>query len=144
MHGLGPKYESFTTAMLKPPMPLFNDLIPMLHNHELRNKKHFSEELVHNMAFLGEQQHGGGPRLNGGRNKNLNTRGNKHNGQYLRTFPQKGKVLSKLVHKLDQESPMSQLNHPKGKVRHKKIILEERNKPCANIQFNMIYGLEIC
>lgn len=48
-------------TMLKPPMPSFNDLIPMLHNHELRNKKIFKEEPVHTMAFVGHQQNGGGP-----------------------------------------------------------------------------------
>ena len=40
LQGLGPKYESFTTSMLKPPIPSYSDVIPLLHSHEIRNHSH--------------------------------------------------------------------------------------------------------
>jgi hypothetical protein len=40
---LGPEYESFATAMLKPPVPSYADLIPLLQSHELRSKGHQSD-----------------------------------------------------------------------------------------------------
>jgi len=43
LSGLGPEYESFATAMLKPPVPSYADLIPLLQSHELRSKGHQSD-----------------------------------------------------------------------------------------------------
>ncbi|GAV62014.1 UBN2 domain-containing protein, partial [Cephalotus follicularis] len=36
---LGSDYEAFSKAMLKPPVPCYLDLIPLLQNHELRHKQ---------------------------------------------------------------------------------------------------------
>nr|CAD1822622.1 unnamed protein product [Ananas comosus var. bracteatus] len=59
LSGLGPQYESFATAMLKPPVPSYSDLIPLLQSHELRNKGHESNPTNHSMAFI-SQRYGGG------------------------------------------------------------------------------------
>nr|CAD1837421.1 unnamed protein product [Ananas comosus var. bracteatus] len=77
LSGLGPQYESFATAMLKPPVPSYSDLIPLLQSHELRNKGHESNPTNHSMAFI-SQRYGGG-------NKNTNR---KNAGQF---FTSKGK-----------------------------------------------------
>ncbi|KAF7149901.1 hypothetical protein RHSIM_Rhsim02G0228300 [Rhododendron simsii] len=114
LHGLGPKYDNFTTTMLKPPMPSFTDLIPMLHNHELRNKKIFKEEPVHTMAFVGHQQNGGGPRFNGGRNRNWNQRGNTQNGQY-QNFSSKGKGFIQTSPQVGPRKPHVTTESPQGK-----------------------------
>ncbi|KAI9177872.1 hypothetical protein LWI28_020140 [Acer negundo] len=55
LNGLGPRYESFSTAMLKPPVPSYNDLIPLLHSHELRNKSQLSEHVNPTLAFVGQR-----------------------------------------------------------------------------------------
>ena len=56
LKGLGPGYESFVTTMLKPPIPNYKDLIPLLQGHEtmknLHNPSGFNQP-NHNMAFLG-------------------------------------------------------------------------------------------
>ena len=54
LNGLGPRYESFSTAMLKPPVPSYNDLIPLLHSHELRNKSLVSGQANPSLAFVGQ------------------------------------------------------------------------------------------
>ncbi|KAL5698242.1 ABC-type xenobiotic transporter [Ranunculus cassubicifolius] len=41
--------------MLKPPVPSYNDLIPLLLSHELRNKSLLSESANPNLAFLGQR-----------------------------------------------------------------------------------------
>ncbi|KAI9181727.1 hypothetical protein LWI28_017918 [Acer negundo] len=55
LSGLGPQYESFTTAMLKPHIPSYNDLIPLLYSHELRNKSQLSEHANPTLAFVGQR-----------------------------------------------------------------------------------------
>ena len=55
LSGLGPRYESFSTAMLKPPVPSYNDLIPLLHSHELIRASSLSEHPNHTLAFVGER-----------------------------------------------------------------------------------------
>lgn len=55
LSGLGQRYESFTTAMLKPPVPSYNDLLPLLYSHELRNKSVLSEQPNSSMAFVGQR-----------------------------------------------------------------------------------------
>nr|CAD1839536.1 unnamed protein product [Ananas comosus var. bracteatus] len=59
LNGLGSKYESFTTTMLKPPIPTFTKIIPLLQSHELRNKSHY-DDVNHSMAFYGHQSTSGG------------------------------------------------------------------------------------
>ena len=54
LNGLGPRYESFFTAMLKPLVPSYNDLIPLLHSHELRNKSLVSKQANPSLAFVGQ------------------------------------------------------------------------------------------
>ncbi|GAV69076.1 UBN2_3 domain-containing protein [Cephalotus follicularis] len=48
---LGPTYEAFSTTMLKPPVPTYSEIIPLLHSHELRNKHHKPAEVNQSMAF---------------------------------------------------------------------------------------------
>ncbi|GAV58726.1 UBN2_3 domain-containing protein, partial [Cephalotus follicularis] len=48
---LGPTYEAFSTTMLKPPVPTYFEIIPLLHSHELRNKHHKPAEVNQSMAF---------------------------------------------------------------------------------------------
>lgn len=79
LSGLGPQYESFATTMLKPPVPFYADLIPLLQSHELRYKGHQSELVNYSMAFYG-QQYGG--------DNNKNKYNNKKRGQ---SFTSKGK-----------------------------------------------------
>ncbi|PIA50672.1 hypothetical protein AQUCO_01200116v1 [Aquilegia coerulea] len=54
LSGLGPRYESFFIAMLKPPVPAYNDLILLLHSHELIRKSTLSEHPNSALAFVGE------------------------------------------------------------------------------------------
>ncbi|KAJ0084878.1 hypothetical protein Patl1_30692 [Pistacia atlantica] len=41
--GLGARYEPFTTSMLKPPMPSYNEVIPLLQGYETRLNLHSPE-----------------------------------------------------------------------------------------------------
>ncbi|KAL5703559.1 hypothetical protein ACHQM5_022093 [Ranunculus cassubicifolius] len=41
--------------MLKPPVPSYSDLIPLLLSHELRNKSLFCESANPNLAFVGQR-----------------------------------------------------------------------------------------
>ncbi|KAL5701436.1 ABC-type xenobiotic transporter [Ranunculus cassubicifolius] len=41
--------------MLKPPVPSYNDLIPLLLSHELRNKSLLCESANPNLAFVGQR-----------------------------------------------------------------------------------------
>ena len=54
LNGLGPRYESFSTTMLKPLVPSYNDLIPLLYSHELRNKSLVSVQANPSFAFVGQ------------------------------------------------------------------------------------------
>ncbi|KAI8523278.1 hypothetical protein RHMOL_Rhmol13G0060800 [Rhododendron molle] len=59
LQGLGPpQYESFTTTMLKPPMPSFNVFIPLLRSYETRMGLYDSDIQVgaqQNIAFSGQK-----------------------------------------------------------------------------------------
>ncbi|KAK2972647.1 hypothetical protein RJ640_003025 [Escallonia rubra] len=59
LSGLGPKYESFATTMLKPPVPSYADLIPLLQSHELRNRGHQSESFNHSMVYYSQRTSNG-------------------------------------------------------------------------------------
>ncbi|KAK2970476.1 hypothetical protein RJ640_028565 [Escallonia rubra] len=59
LSGLGPKYDSFATTMLKPPVPSYADLIPLLQSHELRNKGHHSESFNHSMVYYSQRTSNG-------------------------------------------------------------------------------------
>ncbi|KAK2971873.1 hypothetical protein RJ640_000890 [Escallonia rubra] len=59
LSGLGPKYESFATTMLKPHVPSYADLIPLLQSHELRSKGHQSESLNHSMVYYSQRTSNG-------------------------------------------------------------------------------------
>lgn len=39
LNALGSDYESFVTTMMKPSIPSFDELLPMVQNHELRVNK---------------------------------------------------------------------------------------------------------
>ncbi|KAJ0100628.1 hypothetical protein Patl1_21736 [Pistacia atlantica] len=43
LKGLGARYEPFTTSMLKPPMPSYNEVIPLLQSYETRLNLHSPE-----------------------------------------------------------------------------------------------------
>ena len=79
LNGLGADYESFTTSMLKPPIPMYVDLIPLLQSQELW-KDNGKSQLNTSMVFFG-QKNGNG---NGG-NKGFK-KGNFHlkEGEFLR------------------------------------------------------------
>uniref|UniRef100_A0A2N9H082 Uncharacterized protein n=1 Tax=Fagus sylvatica TaxID=28930 RepID=A0A2N9H082_FAGSY len=68
LNGLGPRYESFSTAMLKPPVPSYLDLIPLLHSHELRNKSLLIDQPNPALAFVGQ-------RFNSNKGSSFNSRG---------------------------------------------------------------------
>uniref|UniRef100_A0A2N9EXT0 Uncharacterized protein n=1 Tax=Fagus sylvatica TaxID=28930 RepID=A0A2N9EXT0_FAGSY len=55
LNGLGSRYESFSTTMLKPPVPSYLDLIPLLHSHELRNKSFLIDQPNPAVAFVGQR-----------------------------------------------------------------------------------------
>ncbi|KAK2989204.1 hypothetical protein RJ640_001433 [Escallonia rubra] len=59
LSGLGPKYESFATTMLKPHVPSYAELIPLLQSHELRNKGHQSESFNHSMVYYSQRTSNG-------------------------------------------------------------------------------------
>lgn len=65
LQGLGPKYESFTTSMLKPPIPSYSDVIPILQSHEIRNQSHDFSFPNQNVA-LRQQRSNGNNRNNKG------------------------------------------------------------------------------
>jgi hypothetical protein len=71
LNGLGPRYESFSTAMLKPPVPSYNDLIPLLHSHELRNRSLLADQVNPVMAFVGQRSNSN----NKGSQSSFNSRG---------------------------------------------------------------------
>lgn len=55
LSGLGTRYESFVTAMLKPPVPSYNDLLPLIYSHELQNKYVLSEHQNSAITFVGQR-----------------------------------------------------------------------------------------
>ena len=61
LKGLGPGYESSVTNMLKSPIPLYRDLVPLLQGHETM-KNIYNLMLVnqpnHNFDFVGQHSTG--------------------------------------------------------------------------------------
>lgn len=58
LKGLGPNYDSFTTSMLKPPIPSYTDLIPLLQSHEAIKQAHVPHHYTHpkqTEAFVGQR-----------------------------------------------------------------------------------------
>ncbi|KAF8392751.1 hypothetical protein HHK36_023100 [Tetracentron sinense] len=73
LQGLGPKYESFTTSMMKPPVPTYVDIIPLLQSYEIRTQAHEATIFPNqNIAFVSQQK---------GRGNNRNRRNNRGNRQ---------------------------------------------------------------
>ncbi|GMY19468.1 UBN2_3 domain-containing protein, partial [Fagus crenata] len=70
LNGLGSSYESFSTAMLKPPVPSYLDLIPLLHSHELRNNAFLTDQPNPAVAFVGQRSN-----PNRGSQSSFNSRG---------------------------------------------------------------------
>ncbi|KAF8391295.1 hypothetical protein HHK36_023597 [Tetracentron sinense] len=61
LNGLGSGYESFVTTMLKPPTPIYCEIVPLLQSHETMRNLHHSEgygTTNHNVAFLGQRPQG--------------------------------------------------------------------------------------
>ncbi|KAF5448006.1 hypothetical protein F2P56_033514 [Juglans regia] len=52
LNGLGAQYEPFTTTMLKPPMPSYTEIIPLLQGYEILTTLH---EINPTFAFYGQQ-----------------------------------------------------------------------------------------
>ncbi|GKV51885.1 hypothetical protein SLEP1_g58504 [Rubroshorea leprosula] len=60
LQGLGKEYENFVTTMLKPPVPSYHELVPLLKSHEARTQLHDSSaQEVPQMAFYSKQTNGG-------------------------------------------------------------------------------------
>lgn len=59
LNGLGPSYESFTTTMVRPPVPTYDAVIPLLQSHELHSKGHQNLSVNPSMAFYGQKTSGG-------------------------------------------------------------------------------------
>ena len=57
--------------MLKPPVPSYLDLIPLLHSHELRNKSFLTDQPNPTVAFVGQWSNS-----NKGSQSSFNSRGN--------------------------------------------------------------------
>ncbi|KZV38965.1 hypothetical protein F511_40717, partial [Dorcoceras hygrometricum] len=56
---LGPKYESFTTTMLKPPPPSYTELVSLLQGYEQRQTWFSTTAPTHQLAFYGQKQRHG-------------------------------------------------------------------------------------
>ena len=84
LKGLGPGYESFVTTMLKPPIPSYRDLVPLLQGHETMKNIHNPVSVNqpnHNLAFVGQRS------TSFGGNQNFHRRGK----QYSSNFNSKGR-----------------------------------------------------
>uniref|UniRef100_A0A2N9H9U6 Retrovirus-related Pol polyprotein from transposon TNT 1-94-like beta-barrel domain-containing protein n=1 Tax=Fagus sylvatica TaxID=28930 RepID=A0A2N9H9U6_FAGSY len=99
LNGLGPRYESFSTAMLKPPVPSYNDLIPLLHSHELRNRSLLADQVNPAMAFVGQRSNSN----NKGSQSSFNSRG--------RGFHQAGSRPPSTPRNFQQHAPSKNSNH---------------------------------
>ncbi|KZV57610.1 hypothetical protein F511_03070 [Dorcoceras hygrometricum] len=53
---LGPRYESFTTTMLKPPRPSYTELVSLLKGYEQRQAWFSTTAPTHQLAFYGQKQ----------------------------------------------------------------------------------------
>ena len=53
--GLGPQYESFTSAMLKPPVPSYKEIVPLLQCHETRSQSYVNDYTNCSMALFGQK-----------------------------------------------------------------------------------------
>ena len=53
---LGPKYESFTTTVLKPPHPTYTELVSLLQGYEQRQKWFTTNTTAHQLAIYGQKQ----------------------------------------------------------------------------------------
>ncbi|KAF7142376.1 hypothetical protein RHSIM_Rhsim05G0026100 [Rhododendron simsii] len=61
LKGLGTGYESFITTMMKPPIPTYKELVPLLQGHETMKTFHSPEvfgEGNPNAAFIGQRHQG--------------------------------------------------------------------------------------
>ncbi|KAK2981980.1 hypothetical protein RJ640_007572 [Escallonia rubra] len=79
LHGLGHGYENFVTTMLKPPVPSYNDIVPLLQSHEACNLTHKAESFGRPQQAYYEQ--------------NINGDANKRNTNTISKFSSKGKEL---------------------------------------------------
>ncbi|KAJ8772236.1 hypothetical protein K2173_027413 [Erythroxylum novogranatense] len=100
---LGPQYETFTTTMLKPPRPNYNELVSQLKNHDQRrnwfsNQTNTSlEPIASHVAFYGNQQKHTNPSSN--RRSSFDSQGRGFQAQQTRGQNQnKGGILPNAVH----------------------------------------------
>ncbi|KAJ0024384.1 hypothetical protein Pint_08343 [Pistacia integerrima] len=54
LNGLGARYEPFTTSMLKPPMPSYPKVVPLLQSYETRISLHSPDSIAYT-AFYGQK-----------------------------------------------------------------------------------------
>ncbi|KAL3516301.1 hypothetical protein ACH5RR_023203 [Cinchona calisaya] len=92
LKGLGPEYESFVTSMLKPLIPSYRDLIPLLQGHDTM-KSLYTQSTFNSpnqeVAFVGQRNHG---------NPNYNKKGNQNAFGFNskgRGFPNFGQTFGK-------------------------------------------------
>uniref|UniRef100_A0A5K0V2P8 Uncharacterized protein n=1 Tax=Nymphaea colorata TaxID=210225 RepID=A0A5K0V2P8_9MAGN len=52
LNGLGPEYESFITSMLKPPIPSYKEVVPLLQSHETMKLVNEHEENVQHQSIF--------------------------------------------------------------------------------------------
>lgn len=100
---LGPQYETFTTTMLKPPRPNYNELVSQLKNHDQRRNWFSSqtntslEQIASHVAFYGNQQKHTNPSSD--RRSSFDSQGRGFQAQQTRGQNQnKGGILPNAVH----------------------------------------------
>lgn len=86
---LGPDYESFRTSMLKPPIPPYSELVPLLYIHETMRSLHSQQGLDPNVSFYRQRSQGQNNKRNGNKKGKYVNQGNQNNSQ--RNFPSKGR-----------------------------------------------------
>ncbi|KAK2988460.1 hypothetical protein RJ640_007490 [Escallonia rubra] len=79
LQGLGHRYEKFVTIMLKPLVPSYNDIVPLLQSYEAHNLTHRAESF-------------GGPQL-AYYGQNINGDANNRNANTISKFSSRGKEL---------------------------------------------------
>lgn len=106
-------------------MPSFNDQIPLLHNHELRNKKFLIEGPTHNMAFVGQQCGGSNHQSNSGGNKNFYRSDSKQKGQY-QNFSSKGKGFVLTSTQAGPRKPQINAEPSQGQIKPQEQCVEQK------------------
>ncbi|XP_077228709.1 uncharacterized protein LOC143861702 isoform X2 [Tasmannia lanceolata] len=120
LKGLGSSYESFTTTMLKPPIPSYKELVPLLQSHEMMRSIHLEK------SHYGANQHGAFTvqRTQGynGHKNNRRGRGGQHN------FNSKGRGFSPANYKPQHGNDPPRRNPTLNKL-HDQAPQKEKEAP---------------